>query len=103
MSDEANTEGKVTLHSIPPGNVPVFNLEVLMSKIPVEGMFRIRIGNLHLESIEKSSTRDAIACIVTDAKKLVKQCVASGQPIPWRDPADQPTNGETRMLVPIHL
>lgn len=94
---------KHLLPSVSKPDVPVFNLEVLLLNVADKHMYRTRIANLQIASVEKATPRDAIAAIVGEAKKLVAECVASGTAIPWREPKDEPSAGETRMFVPMHL
>ena len=84
-------------------NVPVFSLELLMTTRSEPTSHQVRLANLDLPPVVKPTPRDAIAAIVDSAKKLIRESIASGQPVPWLDPKQSPEVGETRMIVPIHL
>jgi hypothetical protein len=100
---DPNSVPKPSLNAIPKRDVPVFNLEVLLRSNANANTYQARIANLQVESVERATPRDAIAAIVKEAKKRIAECVAEGSAIPWLDPKESIVEGETRMLVPIHL
>jgi hypothetical protein len=84
-------------------DVPVFSLEVLMSTRSGPTSYQARLANLDLPVVVKSTPREAIAAIVDSAKKLIRESLASNKPIPWIDPKLNPAQGESRLVVPIHM
>jgi len=87
----------------PPQDVPVFNLEVLITRCNETGMCRVRLANLEFESFVKPTPRDAISAIVIAAKKVIGELVSRGETIPWLVPSNSKAVEETLMLVPVHL
>jgi len=104
MSDDRKESVKpLSLHVTPKQDVPVFNLEILVSRCHETGTYRARPANYEFTSSVKSTPRDAIASLVTDVKKEIQTLLSRGETIPWLSPSVSQATGETRMLVPIHF
>lgn len=83
-------------------SVPVYNLAVLVQSIAA-GPTVARAANLSLEVVEAESVREALSQVVESAKALIAEHVAHGRQIPWVDPPREPTESESRFMVPLHL
>ena len=99
-------------HQLPPHDpgtshpeeaVPVFNLQVHLLKEPGSDQYRARLANMYQADCFALTPRQAIANAVGKAKQLIAECVAHDRQIPWVNPPMAEEEGESRMLVPVHL
>lgn len=80
----------------------VYNLTVLVHRFQ-DGGTSARSANLPLASVEAASVRDAMSQLVRSAKKLIHEHVSCDNSIPWIDPPEEPSESESRFMVPLHL
>ncbi|MEC8557571.1 MAG: hypothetical protein VXZ82_21425 [Planctomycetota bacterium] len=83
-------------------NAQVFNLTVLVrtgKKVPVVA----RAANLAIPQVEAQTIREALSKLVDAAKKEIGERASNSASVPWIDPPNQPTESESRYLVPLHL
>lgn len=98
------------LHSVPMAtrNVPtlegqrVYNLTVLVRQLD-SGEALARAANITLYEVQAGSIRAALSEMVAATKVLINDCLASDKPIPWLDPPIEPSESESRFMVPLHL
>lgn len=84
------------------GSVPVFDCHVILCRSP-EGEYVARSSRLAGVTGRGPTERAALQEVVAAFKQAVRQYVASGRPIPWRDPPEQPQPGESQRWIPVHL
>lgn len=80
----------------------VFNLTVLVrtgEKVPVVA----RAANLSIPEVEAQTIREALSQLVGAAKKEIGERASNSDSVPWIDPPNEPTESESRYLVPLHL
>ena len=80
----------------------VYNLTVLVRQLE-SGEALARAANISLEEVQAGSIRSALSEMVAAMKSLIAEHVASDKPIPWIDPPMEPTEQESRFMVPLHL
>lgn len=98
------------LHSVSMAtrNVPalegqrVYNLTVLVRQLE-SGEALARAANISLDEVQAGSIRSALSKMVAAMKSLIAEHVVSDKPIPWIDPPMEPTEQESRFMVPLHL
>lgn len=100
MSDADPTKLDVSSTSAPV-NVPVFNCVVYLSH--QDGQVHARVANLHGLELVGSDERDALTRTVTAFKEQVRSAMESKTEIDWIDPIPEPTEGEQRRFIPVHL
>lgn len=82
---------------------PVFDCQVILARDAESGRLHARCANIAGPEATGSSERDVLRSMVSQFKQLMEQYAASGEPVPWKDPVDQPGEGESRRWIPVHL
>lgn len=79
----------------------VYSLIVLVTKLDGQRT-SARCGNLELPAVEAATVREALSKLVKTAKSLIIELSAAKQPIPWIEPPNEPSESESRFMVPLH-
>lgn len=82
--------------------VPVFNCIVHVIRNE-DGSVTARVANLTNVVCTASSERDALARIVKEFKKVIKQFAEQGGNIPWVEPPSPKEPNEQSRFIPVHL
>ena len=82
--------------------VPVFNCIVHVIRNE-DGSVTARVANLSNVVCTASSERDALAHIVKEFKKVIKQFSEQGAAIPWVEPPSPKEPNEQSRFIPVHL
>ncbi len=94
--------------SMPARKVPtietqhVYNLTVLVQQLE-SGEMRARAANIAIEDVRAGSIRGALSQMVAATKSLIAERVARDESIPWIEPPVEPSESESRFMVPLHL
>ena len=83
--------------------VPVFSCHVILSKPDENGRIQGRTANLPGISAAGSSERDVLTAVMKKFKAAVQEMSESGKNITFRDPPEQPADGEVERFIPVHL
>ncbi len=83
-------------------NAQVFNLTVLVQQTS-DGTTKARAANLNMAEVQSASMRSALSQIVSAAKKLIAEHIASDRTVPWIEPPQEAIGTESRFMVPLHL
>ena len=81
----------------------MYNCIVLVKTDQQTGRVSGRVANLPEISATANSERDMLLAISRHFKSTVQQHLAANQPIPWREPAERPHEGESERFIPVHL
>lgn len=84
-------------------DVPVYNCVVIVSPRDAEGLVRARCASIAGIEGVGASEREALAQVVAAFKSTLARHLASGLPIPWVDPPQQPVAGEQQRFIAVHL
>lgn len=84
-------------------SVPVFDCHVLLAGPDENGRYTARAANVAGITGGGNSERQALLSVVTAFKAIVTDLHKHGEPIPWKNPPDEPAAGETERWVPVHL
>ena len=92
---------------ISPLEVPSF-LCVIFVRRDGEGQINARVANLLSPdgqpiAFQGSSEREVLGKVIPRFKQIIALLHASGDGIEWIDPVPEPSEGEQKRLVPVHL
>lgn len=85
-----------------PEAAALYELEVLVCRL-AEGETRGRAANLPLPESRAGTVREVLQAVIESARKMINECLARDNQIPWIDPPALPEENESRFVVPLTM
>lgn len=83
--------------------VPVFSCHVILGKPGSDGKSTGRVANLDGITATGSSEREILTAIMKQFRAVVTEYTRESRQIPFRQPPEQPAEGEVERFIPVHL